>query len=127
MKKSHEFVVDFFTLPNWQSKYITCTSGFWKESFEFKNKKKHGVVFIRITTERLFLLFRGWMNENKPSSKTIFKSTFLKQLQDLGIEAKRSRIHRSRRDCVDIYEQIVKDSILKMYPTYEFEEFNLTD
>jgi len=130
MKKSYEFILDFFSEDCWSTKYQTYTGAEWTDDYEVKELQKRKLIQdqiavekseiqIRVTECRLYELFKCWIKETKPSVRPLFKKTFMADLEDLGIfGGTRLRINDKKCKCVDIYHRVVKQHINRLYPGF---------
>jgi len=130
MKKSYEFILDFFTNPNWPNMFNLYDQN-WTDAYQIKKltrSKNVGdktvnkrAVQIRVTGERLYELYKSWIKVNKPSFRPVFKNTFYADVEGLHIYRCKDRvkIHNVKRVCVDIYSELVQAEIEKLYAGFQ--------
>jgi hypothetical protein len=133
MQKSHRFVTEFFSEPEWFISYIhpECDFDNWLKAIQISAKE--GYTVLRITQKRIYYLYKRFMKENYSGSKIRNANTFWDEVGDLGIHKYSSvrRVNGKQKMCVDLFYEKYLLKVKKLYKHLEinpwlhinFEEF----
>ena len=123
MRSSYIFIVEFFSEPDWFSKYRPFNERDWRKGFQvgtydrgLYNNKNH----IRIRADQLFDLFKSWNKDKNPGSKTVRERTFFLHLSKLGIEKKpKQYIQTVQRTCCDLVYIGIRSRLKRLFPGFK--------
>ena len=129
MRLSHRYVVDHFTNVDFYKAYLPSRATFevkkeWSRNFTIgplKRKSNHfpeeevGTALIRVTKDRFYQDYTKWVRQNCPRSKAVAKSTFVKEVELLGLEAKRAKINKVKRVVYFLFPARVTAAFKKIY------------
>jgi hypothetical protein len=111
MAKPILFIKDFFCTSNWFQRYPR--PNFMRE---FGLKKIGGKVRLRISRERLYLLFTCYMKDFYSGSRCHDVDSFFRSIEKVGIKLSgRLMIGPVKRYCIDIYFTQFKKTMEKLY------------
>ena len=130
MNKTHRFFATFFHEDDWATGYRPDRFGLpeWVSQFTVFTRTKNprrGETCLRISTSRLYTLYKSFMRDKFPSSSVRDSDTFFREAERVGVHKSPGRQKiRSRCTVVcDIYWSDWADAMAKLYPGKTLEPF----
>ena len=127
MSKTHRFFANFFQDDEWHVRYkpYHTNIGVWFSQFVVKRNStnpRKGEICLRISTNRLYLLYKSFMKELYPSSSVRDTDTFFKEAEMVGV-VKRVGRQKIRKSCTSVCDVYFRDWYGEMgltYPGFKF-------